>query len=724
MKRTGLILLALLIGIHLSSAQDFKKPDKSVVAPVEAISGQSDSTHFFEPDSALVAMIDSLQRAHIDSLSRFFKDSSDIKKAKRKIRREMRDSIRLNEPRILSSFVLPDSLLYKRDIIWSSDSKFNEMNFIKRDTSYTYHYNDLPMMQKDVNATYLGTAGSAALYHNYFRREEIADAPMFSPYVGDSHTSDNVPQFNTKAPYTELAYWGTPFNSKTLEEANLNLLTTQNFTPSFNLTLAYRRYGAGGMLQNEKTSNQNTYIYFNYTGKRYFMNAGTIRQTINRTENGGVQDEKWIRDTTIDSKTIDVNLRNAKNMLKRRDYFIHQTLAIPLNFMRKDKDSLSIGEGTMAYLVHSAEFSTYNKLYTDEIAGNDRYGRDYYNNVFLLNEVYSNDEYDIKRFDNKFALKLQPFAPDAVVSKISAGIGYQYIGTRNTALKDQNEGYELTGKQHNVYIYGGASGQFRKYFRWEADADYYFAGYKVNDLNVNGKVTVSFYPRGLDMHLTGKVGTSLRSAQPYEQNYLGNHHFWENDFKKVSTTRFEALFSIPKWRLEAFAGYALIGNMLYYDNQAIIQQCPSPVNVLSAYLNGNFNLWKFHFDNQILFQKSSNSEVLPLPMLSLNLRWYFQFTVVKNAMDMQIGLNGLWHTKYYAPSYMADLGQFHTQNKVELGGVPYFDAFVNVQWKTACIFVKYSNVFHGWPANDYFSAPGYIRPDKIIKVGIFWPFHF
>jgi hypothetical protein len=120
---------------------------------------------------------------------------------------------------------------------------------------------------------------------------------------------------------------------------------------------------------------------------------------------------------------------------------------------------------------------------------------------------------------------------------------------------------------------------------------------------------------------------------------------------------------------------------------------------------------------------ASDGEALPLPKLSLNLKYYIEFNVVKDVMRMQIGLNALFHTKYYVQSYSPDLGVFHNQQKELIGGTPYFDAFVNVQWKNVTLFVKYTNTFKGWPQADYFSAYNYIRPERGFKFGIWWPFY-
>ncbi|MBQ1707530.1 MAG: hypothetical protein II026_00510, partial [Bacteroidales bacterium] len=278
--------------------------------------------------------------------------------------------------------------------------------------------------------------------------------------------------------------------------------------------------------------------------------------------------------------------------------------------------------------------------------------------------------------------------------------------------------------QHNLYVYGGASGQLKKYLAWDADVDYYYAGYRMFDFDINGKLRLSVYPFDGGIHLTGKIHTGLKTPHPFEQKIYMNHHRWENDFAKVSKSTAEAELSIPKWRLDASFGYALVANMLYYDTTSVIRQHASPVNVMSATLHKDFTLWRFHFDNRALFQLSSAPEVLPLPKLALNLRWYVDIDVVKDVMNAQIGVNAIVNSRWYAPAFSPDIGQFHLQEREKYGNIPYCDIFANIQWKRASIFIKYTNAFReSWDRPEYFSAYHYIKPASGIKFGIHWPFY-
>jgi hypothetical protein len=113
-----------------------------------------------------------------------------------------------------------------------------------------------------------------------------------------------------------------------------------------------------------------------------------------------------------------------------------------------------------------------------------------------------------------------------------------------------------------------------------------------------------------------------------------------------------------------------------------------------------------------------------LPKLTLNLRWYFDIDVVRNVMNLQLGVNAIGTTLWYAPTYSPDLGQFYAQNKELIGNFPYMDIFANIQWHRACIYVKFTNAFFEWPEPGYFSAYHYILPKRGFKFGILWPFPF
>ena len=380
---------------------------------------------------------------------------------------------------------------------------------------------------------------------------------------------------------------------------------------------------------------------------------------------------------------------------------------------------------TTAFIGHSSEWTVFKKKYTDNIT--DEAGKEFYHDRFYLNPATSADSLRVMRFENRAFLRLQPWSDDAIVSKIDVGIGDKLLSHYSFSPTSY-----LTGPvniiQNSVYLYAGAKGQYKNYFTWNAGGDYTFAGAEINDFGIDGNITANFFPfrraKNSPLTLKGHFETSLREPDYYEQHIYTNHYKWDNDFSKISKTKVEASVSVPKWKLAASFGYALLDNNIYYDTLGIVRQNTAPMSVMTAELKKDFKLGNFHFDHKAMFQLSSNEEVMPLPMLALNFRYYLQFDVVKNVMQMQIGANAWYTTKWYAPAYNPVIGVFHNQNKEEYGNCPYVDAFVNVQWKRVSLFVKAVNVNMGWPLKkaDYFTAAGYIATQRTVKFGITWPF--
>lgn len=745
----------------------------------------------------------------------------------------VKDSIRWAKPRVLETGFLPDSLYFKRIVSWNTGPYINEYKPAHIDTTFNDWFSEYPFYKEDVDVVYLGTVGSAVQNVNFLKRKEFDKFAAFAPYLTYSYTPETMPFYNTKTPYTELAYWGTIFAYKESEELNVHFLHTQNITPELNVAFQIDRYGAAGMMNREKTSNSTMTLTANYLGKRYSASGGYIHQKVERQENGGLQDSHMVRDTTVEAKTLAINLQEAENKLARNTFFITHSYDIPLRAKHKKKnvgmeeeimpqtlletdslamgaetfdlevdttksdiqampeeeafgeaadslmsdgavsdtlqsdrtktgsmpargmgthknqpppaqasdnamavdgvteaaeeaDTLALGDGPMLTVGHIGEISTFSRLYTDNISLSDEVGRNFYGNSFYINPIRSADSTRNFMVENKLFFKLQPWARDAVISNITGGVGHRWNNIYGFTPDMFFTGNANIGF-HNLYVYAGLGGEYRKYLNWGADARYTFIGYNQNDFDINAHIGVSFYPfkdKSEPITLKGRFSTYLQEPDWFDQHYYSNHYAWDNNFGKVSKTKVEAILEIPKWKFEASFGYSLVNNYIYHDTLGVIRQHNGNVNVMSAYLKKNFKIWYFHLDNEVLFQYSSDTKVLSLPMFTFRLKYYLEFQAVKNVLTMQIGANVTFNTQYYAPAYNPALGTFQLQERELIGNNPYIDVFVNMQWKRVSVFLKVINVGQGWPEGDMFSAYQYVKPYRAFKIGIHWPFYF
>ena len=709
---------------------------------------------------------DEKKKLEIEKKERLLRQKADSIQAVKDSLGAIRDSIRENTPRILESFAVPDSMLYKRIIQWTHEREFHKMDIKDPDTTYNFRFYDYPFYRKDVNATWLGVAGSALQYYNYFNRTSENGVSFYDPYESWTYSAKTVPNYNTKTAYTELSYFGTIFANSQKESDNLHILTSQNIFPALNYTLEYNRFGGNGIMQNEKTTNKTFSATTNYLGKKYLMHAGYIHNKIIRNENGGTTDNTMVRDTTLDAREYPIHLTNASSTTVRTTVFLDQQYRIPFSFIRKmqsrkddksfrerimnsgDSTLLSVADSliaahaaereaaldslgdeniTTAFIGHSTEYSVFGRKYLDQISTSDEIGRQFYHGNFFYNPVNTYDTARVAKLENRIFLRLQPWSEEAIVSKLNGGLGH-----RLTSWYNFDPSFLVGGSNtrwSSTFVYAGVEGQLRDYIHWDATGDYVFLGDEMNDLSLKANALFTLHPfrraKKSPVSLNLHFETTLKEPELYHNHYFSNHFKWENDFDKISTTKLQARLDIPRWKIGVEAGYALLDKNIYFDSLGVVRQNTSPMSVLSAALTKDFAFGPLHLDNKVLFQVSSNQDVVPVPTLSANSRLYLQFDISKGVMKMQLGANAWYNTKYWAPGWNPAVGVFYNQKEEKYTSGPVIDAFVNVQWKRACIFVKVENIGQGWPMDkaDYFSAHHYIRTQRALKFGVYWPFY-
>lgn len=675
---------------------------------------------------SVLSSIDSIRRADSIASVKVY-TAKELRKIQRTKRQEAKDSLIRNTPRVLDTYVFADSIINTRIFSWQHNTHFNYLETTKIDTTFNYHFHDLPFQRNDINGQYLGMSGSAALPYNYFKRQQEEDFPFFTPYMTYTYMPNTLPFYNTKTPYTELAYSGTLFANRQKSEDNIKFLHTQNFSPSFNFSILYKRNGGGGLLKNEKTDFRTLAITGNYLGKNYIAHGGYLYSRLKRQENGGVEDLKMISDTTIDVRTVPVYLSDANSIIRRNTFFITHSYGVPIRWKalrdslgNKIADTLKTDKGTVTYFGHYGEYTVFSRAYTDNIT--DSAGRSLYHNQFFLHPTQSADSARVMRLENRVFLKIQPWNAEAIVSNLSGGIGHQLLN-----FYGFHPSYFISGSQNktynNIYAYFGAGGKLKKYFAWNAMAKADIAGYYKGNFSVDAAMRFSSWAIKDGIHFTANFSSSIRKPSYFLQNYTSNHYIWEYDFDKTNQLKLEAKLDIPHWGIEASFGYSLLNKNVYLDSLCTPIQNNEAISVINGYLAKNITLGVLHLDNRILFQTSSRQNVLPLPKLALNLRYYLQFYAVKDVLNVQIGADMTYNTKYYAQAFDPALGMFYNQERYKIGNCPYIDVFVNLQWKRATIFIKGENILQGWPNNEYYSTYRYIRPQKAIKLGIWWPFY-
>jgi hypothetical protein len=708
--------------------------DSIVTATADSLVAVQDSITTVAPDSAKNVVHDKIsaaERAHSDSLARGLtgnasseNDSIVIKRGKKKEEKE--------KPDTLVTYFFPDTLRYNQVIMWTINRYLNEPRLVEPDTLQDMNRTELPFHQADVGATYLGTTGSATQLHDFFKRQRSEVFTFFDPYGVYGFTPDNVQFYNTKKPFSNLSYYNS--GSRRNSEDNLRVIFARNISPSWNTGIYYRRMGTRGIYQYQTTGVKTFNFVTSYVGKKYAAHAGYIYNSVNNRENGGVVNDFFIADTTVNANTIDVRLRGATNRLASNTFFLTHSYGIPLNLFKRDSlmrsDTLgAAGESTTVYFGHTFEYSTYKRNYTDGVSDTsyiDYYGapnayQHYYRNYYISRAQSSDSSY-AARLDNRVFIRLQPYSPTAIISKIDGGLGYSFENYYTYSPTSFIYGQQ-SEKLSTAYVYGNAQGMFSKYFSWQAFMIYHFLGYRINDLLLDANARLSIYPVSEGIHFEGRFVLDNREQPYFLKHYHSNHFRWDNDFGKTTETRIVAAVKLPTWNLEAGFRNSLITNYVFFNDEALPVQASDVLNVTSIYANSKLQWKLLRLNTRLLFQTSSNSAELPLPMLSTNLTLYIESQWVRNVLNAQIGLDAYYNTAFYDYAYNPATGMFHTQSERKLGNYPWIDGFASFKWKNANIYVKYTNLGIGIVGRQYFSALHYPRTNSMLRIGINWYFH-
>ena len=595
--------------------------------------------------------------------------------------------------------------------------------------------NDYPFYREDVGDIAQGALGQTSLPLNYFRRPRFFDFSFASPYYAYTYNMENVPFYNTKRPMIRMNY--TESGQKRYREENFGIMVAQNISPTTGFNVDYKSRGTRGQYLWSRTKNHNLSLAVSHTGRRYSIHAGYYNNHIEQQENGGVVGKWAIADTTF-SMASGVPMRladaEAQNTYRNNAFFVTQSYGIPLQ--RLTESDFSMAGLSAVYVGHSFEYSSWSKVYTDlnEPYTNERDHRDengnfvseehnYYENWFI-NPVETRDSIYERVISNRVFVQAQPWDRNGVVGTIDAGVGLDLHTYSQFELNDYLTGRYTKVNKTSWFAYGSVSGKIKKYVDWDGNLKFYPSGYRGGDLSIGAHLALTGYLRGHPLILEGRFSMERRSPNYWQENLFSNHYIWNTPLNKENETRLEVRFSVPDYAFEAGAWQGVVTDKIYYASDSNVAQHDGNVSLTSVYARKDFRLGGLHLDHRVLLQWSTDQEVIPVPLLSAFLSYYYEFWVVRDVLRLQIGLDGRYNTRYYAPGYNPALSVYYNQREEEVGNYPYMDAFVMAKWKRMRIFLKYQHVNKGLFGNgEYFSAARYPLNPGMFKIGISWGFY-
>ncbi|MFI3317872.1 MAG: putative porin [Rikenellaceae bacterium] len=643
------------------------------------------------------------------------------------------EEVKIRKP--LESYFFSDSVRAMVNFRWNIERGYNRVDIIPMDTTLLDWRIDYPYQKEGVGDITLGGLGQATEPLNFFDRKTYQDfdfARGFDAYIFDMQS---VNFYNTKHPFTQFTYLES--GQKNYREVNFAINHAQNINPTTGFNIEYLSRGTKGLYDRQETKNHNLALTFAHTGKRYSVFAGYVNNYIKTEESGGVVGEWTIQDTIFEMEIgIPMKLADAAatNTYRNNSFFVQQSYGIPLQRMTPYDFSLS--SLSAVYIGHSFEYNSWSKSYKDVYATytDDRAYRgddgayvsaegEYYDNWYI-NPLESRDSLYERVITNRLFIQAQPWDRDGVVGTIDGGIGVDFHTYSQFVLDDYISGEMGVDKYTSWFGYGSVKGSVSRYADWGADIKYNPSGYRAGDLTMGAELTLKAYVKDRPLILSGSYKFEHLSPTYWQQSLFTNHFAWFNDYEKEEESRFNVSFKVPDLALELGFNQSILNNKIYYDENAIVQQSDETISITGIYARKDFRVGGMHFDHKVLVQFTSNDLVVPLPLASAYLSYYYEFWAVKDVLRLQIGLDCRYTTSYYMPGYNPALSQFYNQRELEAGDYPYTDAYLMAKWKRMRIFFKYQHLNNNLYGNDnYFSTAYYPQNPGMFKMGISWGFY-
>ena len=635
----------------------------------------------------------------------------------------------------LESYFFTDSIRGLRNFQWHIDRNTNNVEVVPVDTTLSLWRLDYPHYHKRLGNNSTGGLGQASQEVNYFERTTSRDFTFSQPYDAYAYDLENAPFYNMKHPYIWMTYLES--GQKRYREEHFEIITSQNINPSTSVSLNYKARGSKGKYDRSRIKNQNFAATVAHTGRRYSVHAAYMHNIIDQQENGGVVGDWAIADTVFEMPSgVPMRLAGAEanNLYRNNSFFVKQSIGIPLQ--RMTERDFSMAELSAVYIGHLFEYNSWSKCYTDKFSKytDERYDRnedgsfkshtDTYYKDWFLNPTESRDSICERLITNRLFVQVQPWNRDGVVGTIDGGIGLDLHTYSQFALKDYLSGKLERVKKSSWFAYAGINGKVRKYVDYGASFKLYPSGYRGGDFDLRGHASFTAFISGKPFKLSGEFSQSAISPGYWMNNWLSNHYIWSNDFNKENETRFNVAFTVPDYGIELGFWQSVVTNKIYYGADCLPAQHDGAVSLTSIYAQKDFNIKGLHLDHRVLVQLTSDRTVVPVPLVSAFLSYYYEFWVKRDVLRAQIGLDGRFNTSYYAPGYNPALSVFYNQNEVEIGNYPYIDAFVSAKWKRMRILLKYQHLNYNLFGNgESFQIARYPLNPGMFKIGISWTFY-
>lgn len=383
--------------------------------------------------------------------------------------------------------------------------------------------------------------------------------------------------------------------------------------------------------------------------------------------------------------------------------------------------------------IHTMKFDNYIRTYQAYSSPKDYYLNTYdYGDAFEGDSIHDRTKhYELK---NTFAISLL----EGFNKWAKAGLkAFITSDMRHFTLPDTLGTWSTTYNEHNLSVGGQLSKTEGHLLHYNAVFETWLTGEDAGQIKLDGSADLNVKILGDTAQLAVKAYLHRLNPTFYQRHFHSKHAWWDQGLEKETRSRLEAALSYQKTRTKIRVAFDNMKNYTYFSNQytitdsygrtgntVAVNQHTGNLSLLTLQLMQDISLGVFNWENVITYQKSSNTNVLPVPDLNIYSNLYLRFMIAK-VLRIDLGADVRYFTKYYAPDYSPLLGQFvvqdHGDNNIKVGGYPIVNVYANMHLKHTRFFVMMTHVNAGDGGNRFFT-PHYPLNGMLLRLGVSWNF--
>ena len=596
-----------------------------------------------------------------------------------------------------------------------------------------YHRTMVPSLVSDAWLT-TGNYGAPGQNQIFMERPMTSDFFFEDAIEAWMHNTGTMRYYNTRIPMTLLSHSTGGDKYSNLDRTKLEFSGNVNRKTQLGGGIDYIYSKGSYDVQADKDFTWR--LFGSHMGDRYEMQTFFNHYNYTTKESGGITDDRYITDpaevqggqTRVDNKSIPSLLNNAHSHLESSHLWLNQRYKVGFYRYRRDSITDTIIDRTyvpVTSFIWTLDFKQAKHQFLNKSGAEDA---TFFDNTYLLLSG-TDDKTSYWRLRNTIGVSmLEGFNK-------YAKFGFSIYGTHEVRRYTQTidsisgtvlpEGLEALPVvvphrviQNLLWLGGQLTKQRGSLLRYNATAQFGVLGDAAGEIDITGDVTTRFKMLGDSVSIKG-YGYFKNLAVPYLlKNFISNHFAWENDFSKTKRVRVGGELDIPFSWTNVNVGYETLTDYIYWNAEGLPAQHSGVIHVFSARWRQGLHFKAFNWDNSVTLQTSSNEEVLPLPKFAIYSNLYATFTIAR-VLHVQMGVDGNYYTKYYAPAYNPATMTFYSQREMECGNFAIMNLYANFKMKQARFFVAWTHVNQKIHSGDaYFATPHYPLNPARLQVGV------